>query len=150
MRSFPFVRPLAMLLAVVSFTGCSSWRPTPGSPDPARIPADTEEVRVRLSDGSRLKLQSPVFQADSLRGFASKPSANDHFAGKSAPRALAPANIASLERKHFDPEKTFALVVGIGLVGAAVAFLAISASNMSPLSGLDYARTPAEPAPVSR
>jgi len=121
--SFPFVRPLATLLAIVSFTGCSSWRPAPGSPDPAQLPAGTDEIRVTLSDGSRLELHSPVLRADSLYGLEPKSGSGGHAPATRKPLALATANIASLERPEDDSGKTTAFVLGFGLLAGAIVYL---------------------------
>jgi len=129
MRSIPLLRPLAMLLAILTLTGCSTWRPAPGSPDPAQLPPGTDEVRVTLSDGSRLQLHRPLFLSDSLRGVVMQQASDESRPVANTSLTLAAVDIASLESRQPDSAKIAGVILGVSLVAFLVALGSVAAKQ---------------------
>jgi hypothetical protein len=105
-RQSKFQRHLLIPLMLTCFlSGCYRW-----SVQPAAVVRDgaPEQVRLMLSDGSRVKLRSPEVRGDSIVGWNNGASA-DTLAAYSL------ADLAAVEVRSIDVPKTTGLAVGVPL-----------------------------------
>lgn len=96
-------RVVAILVLMSFLAGCSSWRLYRITPQQLFSARHPKQIRV-MSGNAFIVLHDPHISGDSLRGF--DPQAL-------APRAVALADVRSLEAWQADGEKTTLLVVGI-------------------------------------
>jgi hypothetical protein len=107
---------------MLQLTGCQTWRvagPTPTAYINARNP---DEILVRRTDSSSVRLLNPSVDGDTLRGFAvtgSKP-------------AIPLADVQSISVRRTSMGRT------LGLVGAVAAGVALSVLLSCTSSGTDY------------
>ena len=135
---------LSLGLVLLMLPGCSSWRPAPGSPDPALLPAETKEVRVQLSSGSRLVLHRPALLSDSLRGVALK-GHSPRQASDSTQAVVPVTDIRKLETLHADGGKTVLCILGTLLILGALGTLAYAASMDGFMQNMGDNSQPAPP-----
>jgi len=119
-------------LALSMICGCSSWRAV--EPPPAVAAAAQKpplHVRVTTLDGREYELSQAAVVGDSLVGTGRllgeipwDASAHDRAvlaaAQKLMPRALALADIRTMEMLRSDPKKTILMLAGVGLVAVIV------------------------------
>lgn len=112
---------LAMLLWYVP--ACTTWQVTQGV-TPQQLIADRHPpaVRVTLPDSSRIVLDEPSIEGDSLVGFV---GAKDS--------SVAAADITQIAVRKVSTGKTVGLVFGLALLGATIA-AGVALSNMCILS----------------
>jgi len=108
---------LAMAILAMVLNGCSSWRTEEVAPASYIASAHPQVVRLTLLDSTRLELESPVVEGDTIRGRA-RGQAGDSL----ALRAVAQSEVRSLEVRHADTGKSALLGVGV-VAGAAVVFV---------------------------
>lgn len=109
---------IAVLMACMLTSACTKWRTT--SLQPERFSADTspDNVRLTLTDGTRLTARDPVMTGDSLVWS----DRSRRAPGDSARRAVLTSDVRKVEVHGFDTLGTAVLfVLAIGLaVGVAV------------------------------
>ncbi|MFQ5679951.1 MAG: hypothetical protein ACE5HP_10895 [Gemmatimonadota bacterium] len=112
MRRSALVRHLLLPLTLVAWlSACTRWSVRSG---PAgSLAAGTEQVRVSLADGSTLLLWEPRAERGSLSGFLGT--------DRQGRVAIPLAEVTRVETRQVKPAATAGLVVGLHLVGAAVA-----------------------------
>lgn len=93
------------LMLTCFLSGCYKW-----SVQPAAVVRDgaPEQVRLMLSDGSRVRLRSPEVRGDSIVGW-SKGASVDTLAAYSL------ADLAAVDVRSIDVPKTTGLAVGVPL-----------------------------------
>jgi hypothetical protein len=111
------VRHAALGLTLLS-TACSSGHPQTQPVPDVVAGSDDRVVRIRLQDGSSLRLIKPQMVGDTLTGFAIQDS-------DPTPRRLAADQVQAIEVRTSDPGSTAALVAGVGavLVGVGLAIV---------------------------
>ena len=120
----PFARLIAALLLAVHLTGCYNWH-TP-TISPAQIIADEQPAKVRVTqtDGTRLTLDDPTIQNDSIRGRSGPGIIFSLFAPSSS---VALSDVSTIEVRRLSAGKTPGAVVGVPLLawGAVVLIFAV-------------------------
>ena len=108
------MRAATLALGMVSATGCAGWQvqdAAPASVVAGRLPP---QVRLTLTNGARLVVESPTLRNDSVVGFTRMPGA------PTAVRATAAVDIARIETMETDVLRTALSAAGLG---ATVLFL---------------------------
>ena len=118
-------RSISLLLIGLSAPACSSWKVQPVAPaEVLQAPRPPSAVRLRLQDDSRLVLDSPRLEHDTVWGMRS---------GVRAPVPL--GSVTELSVRRFSPGKTVGLVA-VGVAGLfAVAAAACASGGCAPNFG---------------
>jgi len=126
-RQMILKRPVAALLFVLQLAGCTSWHVETLPPAELISAKHPDRLRVEGVDGRRLMFYGPNVQGDSLQG---RPSA-----GSKGSRTVALASVRSVSTSHVSASKTVGLTLGLGVVAATAALIALL-SWEGPLAGL--------------
>lgn len=118
-------RSAGLLLIALGASACSGWQVQPVAPaDVLQAPKPPSAVRLRLHDDSRLVLEAPRLEHDTVWGMR---------AGARAPVPL--GDISELSVRRFSPGKTLGLVA-VGVAGLfAVAAAACASGGCAPNFG---------------
>jgi hypothetical protein len=111
------MRAATLALGMVSATGCAGWQvqdAAPASVVAGRLPP---QVRLTLTNGARLVLDSPTLRNDSIVGFVRMPGAPMMV------RATAATDVARIETMETNELLTAAGVAGV--VGTGLFLIAI-------------------------
>jgi hypothetical protein len=120
-------RALSLLVSMSwLLNACTSWQAEQVAPATYIESQHPGQVRLTLLDSTRLELEGPVVEGDSIRG-------REPGQGADSPgmRAVAQGEVRSLEVRHPDSGKSVLLGVGV-VAGAAAVFLggfALMAAN---------------------
>jgi len=106
-------RATCAALLLTQLTACMTWRPVPGTLDQQAGAEPISRGRLRLRSGAELSLRDVAVRGDSVIGYAGSPRER---------RALAVADVASVERRQLSVGRTVAVVVGAAVVTTIVAF----------------------------
>ncbi len=109
--------PVLCLIALLP--GCTSWKVTT-RPVPALIEyQQPDRLRVTPANGERVVVHGPQVVGDTLVARVYRP-------GEKAAVYLPWRAIATVERRQFDPAKTFLLVTGVAAIVTATVFAVLS------------------------
>lgn len=115
-RQSPFMRTVVIPVALLSFlSACHKWVPVKDPVAASITQKRPEQVRVTTTDDERFVLKAPSVEGDTLSGVEAN----------AEPRAIALADIATIERRKSDAVATTLVVVGTAF--AALLVLAIAA-----------------------
>ena len=101
-----------LLIASVLLQGCTSWRTVPSSTGVAPVLSTERPVRVSLSDGTVIVLESPRIAGDSLIGNLGNPPER---------LAVAMADVTALDERKVSVGRS-AAAVGVGVGALTVLF----------------------------
>jgi hypothetical protein len=103
------MRAATLVLVAGSATGCAGWQVQEAAP--ASVVADRlpPQVRLMLTNGARVVIESPTVRNDSVIGFTRMPGAPP------AVRAIAATDIARIETMETDVLRTAAVAAGLGV-----------------------------------
>ena len=104
---------IAALLLAVHLTGCHSWHTATMSPAEVITDEQPSTVRVTLTDGTRLTVDDPTIQNDTIGG------------------VVALSDVRTIEVRRFSIGKTVGLVPGTPVVGivSLLAYVSIVCSG---------------------
>ncbi len=105
-------RRVTAALLVVLLTACHSWRPTAAGPQRLIATEQPSSVRVTLTGGEVVTLQSPTMRSDSIIGVLG-----------GAVVAVASSDVGWVEVRRFSIWKTIGLVYASTAVASAMGLL---------------------------
>jgi hypothetical protein len=106
-----YQRLCALVQLVVYLTGCTSWQVQPATPKELVATERPHIVRVTRSDDSRVVLNDPLVQGDTLYG---APVTSDSAAAQQ--RTGVPlSDVKEIAMRRSDPTRTTLLIVGLGV-----------------------------------
>jgi hypothetical protein len=114
-RLWSLATPLAGLLLAL---GCATWRPYQVAPNPPPGQSLPYRLRATRIDGSRVALTAPFVRADSLYG---------RERGDTVGLPL--TDIVHMERQRTSVWRTAAVLVGVPVIGSALAYLIACGSS---------------------
>ena len=122
-------RAISLVLLLLYLPSCSSYQVLPGVP-PAPLPAGTSDLRLTLTDSSRVILRHASFRADTLFGIR-------QIRGQPGPVAatIPWESVARVEQSRISLGKTLARGGLFMLVGTAFFGLLIASSDCFPMCG---------------
>lgn len=127
------VRLMAIVLIVSVLQACTSWhaRPLPLRPEYLSPSVRPGNLRLTLTDGSKLTVLRPVIRGDSLfgEGHSGWIEWGNRGSKRLSPVALPLTRVRVARVEETDEEKTFLLVAGTVVTLAALIALVVDLSN---------------------
>jgi len=115
-------RTVATTLAALSLSACVTWQPAFGRADYVTA-ARPSHVRAVLWNDERVDLYSPTAVGSQIVGYRQ--------AGVDSSRVSIPTRVIKrIEVRKLDQQRTTALVVAVGVVGAIAGLVAMAMSSM--------------------
>ena len=103
---------LGVIQLITFLSSCTSWQVQPGaSPNDLVTAQRPYTVRITQGDGSRVVLNDPSVQSDTLYGAPD----TSHAAGAPERIGVPLSNVKEIEVRRPDPSRTTLLFVGIGV-----------------------------------
>jgi hypothetical protein len=103
------MRAAMLVLAATSTPGCAGWQVQDAAPASVVASRMPPKVRLTLTNGARMVLESPTARNDSVIGYMRWPGAPAEVRGVAVP------DIAGIETMETDGLRTGAVAAGVGL-----------------------------------
>ncbi len=114
-RRVRVTRFTAMVVSVSFVIACTGWHTTRLRPERFRSDSSPEQVRLTLSDSTRVLARHPVLQGDSLIWME-----RTNNPGDSVRHAVPTGTVQRVEVRQVDGVRTVLLLLGLGFVTAVI------------------------------